>query len=223
MSDLSAETQAARAGAVDTDVERDNYFLEELIKHREKARQDPKTQKRMAMRAALGDRILDLPLFSKQRGLDIELKRLHPSRTKRCSDDLDAKAAEAGITFEHIGITIGTIIHGPDLSKEQPQHVIDTIKQALLERKVVFFRDQKLTREQHLAFGARFGPLEVHPFAPGLAGYPEILPIKHDVADRQGFAGAGCSQRQKEAAATLFSWHYSMTQKLGNSTTQRIL
>jgi taurine dioxygenase len=49
------------------------------------------------------------------------------------------------------------VLHGLNLQNELPQNAINVIRQTLLERKVVFFRDQTLTREQHLAFGRRFG------------------------------------------------------------------
>jgi hypothetical protein len=177
---LDEKTTQARANAVDTDVERDTYFLKILAEHRRAGAAKEGRQDVGGFRQeALGDKILDILRFTKQRGLDSELRRLHPSRSKRCSDDLDTKCAQAGITMEHIGMTIGTVLHGPDLSKQQPPHVVDVVRQALLERKVIFFRDQKLTREEHMAFAARFGSLEVHPFSPPLPGYPEVLGINH--------------------------------------------
>src|SRR3546814_18074043 len=50
----------------------------------------------------------------------------------------------------------------------------------LLDWKVIFFRDQNITTEQHIAFARNFGELEVHPFAPHKPDYPEILAITHD-------------------------------------------
>jgi taurine dioxygenase len=47
---------------------------------------------------------------------------------------------------------------------------------------VLFFRDQELTREQHLSFGRRFGELHIHPAAPSPEGYPAIMPIHADAA-----------------------------------------
>jgi len=44
--------------------------------------------------------------------------------------------------------------------------LLDQLHQALLDWKVLFFRDQQLTVEQHRDFGARWGELEVHPFLP---------------------------------------------------------
>ena len=40
---------------------------------------------------------------------------------------------------------------------------------------VLFFRDQDLTIAEHVAFGRRFGELELHPFAPDLPEYPEVV------------------------------------------------
>ena len=63
---------------------------------------------------------------------------------------------------------------------------MDEIHRALAENLVIFFRDQHITPEQHLAFGRKFGELHVHPAAPARA--------RRSGADedpcRQGFARA---------------------------------
>ena len=46
--------------------------------------------------------------------------------------------------------------------------------------KVIFFRDQELTTEEHLDFSNNFGNLEVHPFAPHKENFPEVLKITHN-------------------------------------------
>jgi taurine dioxygenase len=48
-----------------------------------------------------------------------------------------------------------------------------------LLRKVLFFRDQSLTTDQHVALARRFGELEVHPFTAGKEGYDEVLMVDH--------------------------------------------
>jgi alpha-ketoglutarate-dependent taurine dioxygenase len=58
---------------------------------------------------------------------------------------------------------IGAEIHGLDLRQPISDAVRDEIKQTILQYKVVFFRDQSLTREQHAAFAERFGKLYTHP------------------------------------------------------------
>ncbi len=81
--------------------------------------------------------------------------------------------------------TIGAMIDGADLRHDLSDADIATIRRALLDWKVVFFRDQDITTDQHLAFARRFGDLEVHPFAPEKPGFPEVLAITHD-ADAPG-------------------------------------
>jgi taurine dioxygenase len=90
-----------------------------------------------------------------------------------------------GITITPKSPTIGAQVDAIDLSRELDDDVITAIRQALLDYKVLFFRDQDITTEQHLAFAQRFGELEIHPFAVNKRGYPEVLAITHD-ADRPG-------------------------------------
>jgi alpha-ketoglutarate-dependent taurine dioxygenase len=55
---------------------------------------------------------------------------------------------------------------------------------------VIFFRDQHLTPEQHLAFGRRFGSLNVHEFVGAMADYPEIIEVRKEAEDHgQQFRG----------------------------------
>lgn len=76
---------------------------------------------------------------------------------------------------------IGAEIAGVDLSKDLGNQQFKEIHDALMDNLVVFFRDQKLTIDQHKAFGRRFGKLHVHPNAPqDLKEHPEILVIKAD-------------------------------------------
>ena len=62
--------------------------------------------------------------------------------------------------------TIGAEIGGIDLARPLDDDTYADVHRALLKHKVLFFRDQNITQEQHLAFARRFGELEVHPFAP---------------------------------------------------------
>jgi taurine dioxygenase len=80
---------------------------------------------------------------------------------------------------EPLAVNIGAEIHGVDLAKLD-ESTLGEIRQAFLLYQVVFFRDQSLTREQHMSFGRQFGELHVHPAAPFPKGYPEILRIEAD-------------------------------------------
>jgi taurine dioxygenase len=57
---------------------------------------------------------------------------------------------------------------------------VDEIHRALAENIVIFFRDQHITPQQHLAFGRLFGELHVHPAAPHEPGEPALMKIYAD-------------------------------------------
>ena len=80
--------------------------------------------------------------------------------------------------------TIGAEVEGIDLSRPLDASTVSALRRALLDWKVLFFRDQDITTDQHLAFARNFGDLEVHPFAPQKPGYPEVLAITHDANSR---------------------------------------
>ena len=79
---------------------------------------------------------------------------------------------------------IGAEIHGIDLGAKDIARSIPAIRQALLDHGVIFFRDQDLTQEQHIAFGRLFGELEVHPATPKDQPNPEVLRIAHGPKSR---------------------------------------
>ena len=75
---------------------------------------------------------------------------------------------------------IGAEIYGVDLCAPLSDAVFAEIYQAWMRHLVVFFRDQPMTPQQHLAFGQRFGELHVHPAAPYAEGNPALMQIHTD-------------------------------------------
>lgn len=67
------------------------------------------------------------------------------------------------ISIRPLQPTIGAEIEGVDLSRPISRAQRDAIRAAVVKHKVVFFRDQPLTNEQHAAFAREFGPLYTHP------------------------------------------------------------
>ena len=80
--------------------------------------------------------------------------------------------------------SLGAEIEGIDLRDSLPDTLMKEIEQALTDWKVIFFREQEITTEDHLRFSRWFGELEIHPFAPKKEGYPEVLLIVHDENSR---------------------------------------
>ena len=91
------------------------------------------------------------------------------------------KDAEAlGLTFDALSPTIGATVYGIDLKKPVSEELAAALRAALVDYKVLFFRDQDITTDQHLDFARKFGDLEVHPFGPQNAENPEVLKIFHN-------------------------------------------
>lgn len=79
---------------------------------------------------------------------------------------------------------IGAEILDIDLGVENIADAVPAIRAALLKYGVVFFRDQDLTQEQHIAFARHFGDLEIHPATPKDQPNPEVLHIAHGPESR---------------------------------------
>ena len=93
-------------------------------------------------------------------------------------------ATRAKLAVRPLTPMIGAELFGLDLGEELDDKAVAEVRQALLEHKVVFFRDQHITRAQHLAFAQRFGELEIHPATPKDQQNPEILRIEHGPGNR---------------------------------------
>ena len=84
------------------------------------------------------------------------------------------------IDIKPSGAALGAEIRGIDLSKPLDDKTFEEIVDAFHEHEVVYFRDQKLTPEQHVAFSRRFGELEHHVRADRCRpGFPELFVVSN--------------------------------------------
>lgn len=83
------------------------------------------------------------------------------------------------LIIQPMSSTIGAEIHGIDLRERLSNSHQSQLRNALLAWKVIFFRDQPITVEQHLEFARRFGELEIHPFVAHHEEHQEVLSIAH--------------------------------------------
>ncbi len=88
-------------------------------------------------------------------------------------------------TFEAHPLTpaIGAELLGVDLRRIDDR-LIQDVRAALLQYQVVFFRNQNISRTQHIAFARAFGELEIHPATPKDQPDPEVLRIAHGAGSR---------------------------------------
>ncbi len=103
------------------------------------------------------------------------------------------------ITVDPTTPIIGAEVTGVDLGAVDDETWTE-IEHAFSDHLVVFFRDQHLTPERHMALGRRLGELHVHPAAPSLAGYPEVMVIHADerskvVAGNGWHTDVSCDER----------------------------
>src|SRR5687767_10743539 len=95
------------------------------------------------------------------------------------------------ITVTKLGKHLGAQISGVDLSRPLDDDTFAQIHKAFFDNEVVFFRNQKLTPAQQVAFTRRFGPLEVHVRKESrLEGHPEILIVSNVLDDKGNAIGA---------------------------------
>lgn len=95
------------------------------------------------------------------------------------TQDIASHASRIGITFKPLAGRIGVEIEGVDIAQRLDEPVIEAIRQALDEWKVVFFRNQTLDHESQIAFGRQFGELTyAHPHDDTPPdGFPEIYTV----------------------------------------------
>ena len=115
-------------------------------------------------------------------GLEVRRRRVpgYPINLGPVTHLAEERTRLHGLSWEHfdarmLGSTVGAELSGIDLACDLPEPAIREVQLALDSYKVVFFRDQDMTAEQHLGFARRFGELEVHPFFPSNEMQPELV------------------------------------------------
>ncbi|HXZ07636.1 MAG TPA: TauD/TfdA family dioxygenase [Paraburkholderia sp.] len=96
-----------------------------------------------------------------------------------------SEADQPAIVVQPLTRHIGALIDGIDLTRPLSAAQVTEVRAALLAHEVIFFRNQPISLDQHLALGRHFGTLHVHPNSPGPEGYPEILQIHADETTRR--------------------------------------
>jgi len=79
-----------------------------------------------------------------------------------------------------VASALGAEIQGVDLREEMSDAATETIRDAFGRYGVIFFRDQQLTPEQHIAFARRGGEIETNRFFRPVDGHPEIAEVRKE-------------------------------------------
>jgi taurine dioxygenase len=108
---------------------------------------------------------------------------------------LDHVEARSVGNYLHIQVSpvtpiLGAEIGGVDLSQPLAASVFTEIERAFVEFGVIFFRNQQLTPEQHIAFAKRFGPIDINRFFKSVDGYPQIAEVRKEANQKANIGGS---------------------------------
>jgi len=98
------------------------------------------------------------------------------------------------MNYQHISVTpseggLGATIGRVDLRQALDDCTFKEIRHAFGEYGVIFFRDQDLTPEQHIAFAERWGPININRFFTSVDGHPQIAEVRKEPEQKVNVGG----------------------------------
>jgi taurine dioxygenase len=116
----------------------------------------------------------------------------------------------ARLDIQPVTPVIGAEVHGIDLREPLDPATVAELSDALVQWKVLFFRDQQLTRDQHVAFGQAFGALTPgHPIQVAADDRDEVLVV--DTREAKITLGYGERDPFAPPRRTINGWHTDIT------------
>ena len=82
----------------------------------------------------------------------------------------------------------GAEVLGIDLNNLSDSELA-AVKKAYADYGIIFFRDQKLTEDQHIAFAKKFGEIDINKFFPHIDGYREIAKVGKEKEQKTNIGG----------------------------------
>ena len=100
---------------------------------------------------------------------------------------------------------LGAVIAGVDLSAPISEPDFARMRQAFHDYGVIFFRDQHLTPEQHIAFAKRWAPIDINRFFKAVSGYPEIAEVRKEPEQTTNIGGGWHTDHSYDAVPAMGS------------------
>ena len=85
---------------------------------------------------------------------------------------------------------LGAELHGINLAQPLTRDTAQEIRGALAEHGVIFFRDQNITPEQHIAFAESLAPVNINRFFKNADGYAQISEVRKEPDQDKNIGGA---------------------------------
>jgi len=113
------------------------------------------------------------------------------------------------IAVRPIAGALGADILGVDLAQDLSHAQFAEIQRAFHDYSVIFFRDQHLTPEEHLAFAERWGAINVNRFFTAVEGYPMIAEVRKEPEQKNNIGGGWHTDHSYDVAPALGSLLYA--------------
>lgn len=98
----------------------------------------------------------------------------------------------------------GAEITGVDI-RQLSEAEFDAIRQAYADHGVIFFRDQSLSEDDHIAFARRFGPININRFFLAHERYPEIALVLKEKEQKTNIGGGWHTDHSYDAEPAMGS------------------
>jgi taurine dioxygenase len=111
------------------------------------------------------------------------------------SEAVDVRKLTGGCGAEVLGVDLNALTNSQWME----------IQRAFAEHGVIFFRDQTLTPEQHLAFARRWAPIDINRFFTAVEGHPEIAEVRKEPQQQTNIGGGWHTDHSYDKAPAMGS------------------
>lgn len=116
----------------------------------------------------------------------------------------DTVSALSAIEVRPFG-RVGAEILGIDLAGDLSEQDLAVVRGAFADHGVVFFRDQAISEDQHIAFARRIGPININRFFAAHPAYPEIALVVKEPHHKDNIGGGWHTDHSYDAEPALGS------------------
>ena len=113
------------------------------------------------------------------------------------------------IEVRPLSAALGAVIAGVDVAAGPDDEQFAEIRRAYGEYGVIFFRDQQLSPEQHIAFAGRWSAINVNRFFKSVEGYPMIAEVRKEPDQQDNIGGDWHTDHSYDTAPAMGSILYA--------------
>lgn len=100
---------------------------------------------------------------------------------------------------------VGAEIYGVDIAAGLSNAEFDTIHKAFSDHGLIFFRDQSISEDDHIALAQKFGEIDINRFFAAHPDYPQIAMVSKDVDQKDNIGGGWHTDHSYDAEPAMGS------------------